>query len=121
MKSHAAEGARIVHEILINTDDEEFRRITENVAHYHHERFDGSGYPDGLKGDEIPMDNVRQNPRVNAPNEAFYHDEDARRNKSDLRLEAGCVEHDQEGDDLHVGDGRKRLFARREQRCRKRG
>jgi HD-GYP domain-containing protein (c-di-GMP phosphodiesterase class II) len=56
MKSHAAEGARIVHEILQDTDDEMFRRIAENVAHYHHERMDGSGYPDGLKGDKIPLE-----------------------------------------------------------------
>ena len=56
MKTHAAEGARIVHEILSDTDNEDFRRIAENVAHYHHERMDGSGYPDGLKGDEIPLE-----------------------------------------------------------------
>ena len=56
MKTHAAEGARIVHEILKDTDDEEFKIIAENVAHYHHERMDGSGYPEGLKGDEIPLE-----------------------------------------------------------------
>ena len=56
MKTHAAEGARIVREILADTDDKEFRRIAENAAHYHHERFDGSGYPDGLKGEEIPLE-----------------------------------------------------------------
>lgn len=56
MKKHSAEGARIVHEILKDTDDEQFRRIAENVAHYHHERVDGTGYPDGLKGDEIPLE-----------------------------------------------------------------
>ena len=56
MKAHAAEGARIVKQILIDTDDEEFKRISENVAHYHHERVDGSGYPDKLKGDEIPLE-----------------------------------------------------------------
>ena len=56
MKVHAAEGARVVHEILKDTDDTDFRVIAENVAHYHHERMDGSGYPEGLKGEEIPLE-----------------------------------------------------------------
>ena len=56
MKTHAAEGARIIHEIVDGTYNAEFKRIAENVAHYHHERVDGSGYPNGLKGDEIPIE-----------------------------------------------------------------
>ena len=56
MKSHANEGAHIVAEIMKNADDEQFRSVAENMAHYHHERVDGSGYPEKLKGDEIPIE-----------------------------------------------------------------
>ena len=56
MKSHTSEGARIIHEILKDTDDDEFKIIAENVAHYHHEKWDGSGYPKGLKGEGIPLE-----------------------------------------------------------------
>ncbi len=56
MKKHAAEGARIVDQILKDTDDDEFHRIAVNVAHYHHERWDGSGYPEKLAGEQIPLE-----------------------------------------------------------------
>ena len=56
MKKHPEEGARIVKEVLGDTSDESFERIAINVAHYHHERWDGSGYPCGLKGEEIPLE-----------------------------------------------------------------
>lgn len=56
MKKHAPEGARILNEILNDPDNEYFRDLAVNVAHYHHERWDGTGYPDGLKGKEIPLE-----------------------------------------------------------------
>lgn len=56
MKQHSSEGARVVREILTGVEDEEFMNIAINVAHYHHEKMDGTGYPEGLKGDEIPIE-----------------------------------------------------------------
>ncbi len=56
MKHHAAEGAKVIHEILLHTDDESFKVMAENVAHYHHERWDGSGYPEKLSGEQIPLE-----------------------------------------------------------------
>ncbi len=56
MKRHAAEGARVIHEILLKTDDNSFKRVAENMAHFHHERWDGSGYPEKLSGEQIPLE-----------------------------------------------------------------
>ncbi len=56
MKKHPAKGAVIVAQILKNSDDEVFKPIAINVAHYHHERWDGNGYPDKLAGLDIPFE-----------------------------------------------------------------
>ncbi len=56
MKSHAEKGAVIVENLLAQVESPEFVRIAKNVAKYHHERFDGSGYPSHLVGDEIPIE-----------------------------------------------------------------
>ena len=49
-------GAVIVSEILKDNDDQEFSRLAENVAHFHHERWDGKGYPTGISGEAIPLE-----------------------------------------------------------------
>ena len=56
MKTHSKEGARIVADILKDGEDEYFEQIAVNVAHYHHEKWNGMGYPNGLKGEEIPLE-----------------------------------------------------------------
>jgi len=55
MKTHTTEGKKIVKDIIGVSGDEEFIRIGEEVAYSHHERWDGTGYPLGLKGPEIPV------------------------------------------------------------------
>lgn len=56
MKEHAAAGAEIVSKILTDIEDPEFVKIAINVAHYHHEKYDGNGYPDKLSGEDIPIE-----------------------------------------------------------------
>lgn len=54
MKKHAAKGAEIVSQVMDGVEDETFIKIAQNVAHYHHEKWDGQGYPAKLSGIGIP-------------------------------------------------------------------
>lgn len=56
MKKHSEIGYHMVKEILSGVEEEEFVSVAENVAHYHHEKINGTGYPHGLKGEEIPVE-----------------------------------------------------------------
>jgi len=55
MKRHVSEGGRIVREVLDDFDDSDYIRISTEVATYHHEKYNGSGYPYGLEGENIPL------------------------------------------------------------------
>ena len=54
MKGHASEGARLLSDIPMR-ENEPLIRLGFQICRWHHERFDGRGYPDGLVGDEIPI------------------------------------------------------------------
>lgn len=53
--THTTIGARILQDIYNTGDYNDFLQMSIDIAHYHHENWDGSGYPCGKKGDEIPL------------------------------------------------------------------
>ena len=55
MKTHVKEGIRMLDDIEAKTGENEFLRNCRMFAAYHHEKWNGSGYPFGLKGTKIPL------------------------------------------------------------------
>lgn len=55
MKTHSAIGAQIMEDAL-KRHNEELIQIAHNICRWHHERWDGRGYPDGLAGEDIPIE-----------------------------------------------------------------
>jgi putative two-component system response regulator len=56
IKTHCAEGEHIIDRIINKTKDDDFLNYAKRFAGSHHEKWDGSGYPRGLKGEEIPLE-----------------------------------------------------------------
>jgi HD-GYP domain-containing protein (c-di-GMP phosphodiesterase class II) len=103
MKTHTTRGREIVNAMVgnFNLDHSNFVSMIGNIAEYHHENIDGSGYPKGLQGDDIPIEarivavadvfdaltSKRAYKHAWSNEEAF----DELRKLSDWKLDAKCV------------------------------
>lgn len=56
IKTHSVKSAELVENILRGVEDESFVKVAVNVAKYHHEKWNGTGYPEGLRGTDIPLE-----------------------------------------------------------------
>ena len=54
MKTHTTIGARVIDK-LPDSVDESYKRMCREICQFHHEQYDGRGYPAGLSGDDIPI------------------------------------------------------------------
>lgn len=55
MKTHPEEGAKILKSTLKDLENDTYCEIAYDMALYHHEKYDGNGYPTGIRGEEIPL------------------------------------------------------------------
>lgn len=55
LERHTIVGAQILEDVNRNSNYNDFLEMSVKIAHYHHENWDGSGYPEHLEGEEIPL------------------------------------------------------------------
>ena len=55
MKTHTTAGKNIIEKCINTVHAETYLKEARNMAGYHHERWDGKGYPEGLHGEVIPL------------------------------------------------------------------
>jgi len=55
IRKHTVIGGQMLKQIYERTPDQKYMKMAMTIAEGHHERYDGAGYPQGLKGDEIPL------------------------------------------------------------------
>lgn len=55
MKQHAANGGKIIKELFVNMGNDEYCQMAYEVARFHHEKWNGKGYPEGRKEKDIPL------------------------------------------------------------------
>lgn len=55
MQNHTKIGAKLLKDLKVTNDYNDFMQISMDITHYHHENWDGSGYPEGKKENEIPL------------------------------------------------------------------
>ncbi len=55
IKGHSLIGAKMLSELPLDQQEAPLVKVASDICRWHHERYDGNGYPDGLKGDEIPI------------------------------------------------------------------
>ena len=55
IKTHSMVGANMLLDLPIEQQESPLVKIASEICRWHHERYDGNGYPDGLKGEEIPI------------------------------------------------------------------
>ena len=118
MKTHAVQGAEMVDQVLEDLGAEKlpYAGLLRNVVRHHHERYRGGGYPDGLSGEDIPVEarivavadvfdaltSERPYKRAWSFDEAFRYLRDNVDSQFDPRCVAALLEHADEAADIRA-------------------